>query len=204
MDSCEDTLAGGLPHSDIHGSNAARGSPWLFAACHVLHRLLVPRHPPNALLSFNFPNLTTDRDDRTNPVRYPPCTGTIHQVQTPKSSNHTAARNDNEAQFNPWRQNPMMYDCAGRSFIMLLNTRDSCDLWQQAHTHRPWSDNPITKTRTNSRTDHRGGQRSNRYAYPDAPKPIHPDKEQICSSTLKLGANIRPSIASDLFRNRRM
>ena len=40
-----------MPHSDIHGSKPARGSPWLFAACHVLHRLLVPRHPPNALLS---------------------------------------------------------------------------------------------------------------------------------------------------------
>ncbi len=39
-----------MPHSDIHGSTPARGSPWLFAACHVLHRLLVPRHPPNALL----------------------------------------------------------------------------------------------------------------------------------------------------------
>src|ERR1700744_444821 len=50
MYSVNDTLAGGLPHSDIHGSTPARGSPWLFAACHVLHRLLVPRHPPNALL----------------------------------------------------------------------------------------------------------------------------------------------------------
>ena len=39
-----------MPHSDIHGSTPARGSPWLFAACHVFHRLLVPRHPPNALL----------------------------------------------------------------------------------------------------------------------------------------------------------
>ena len=39
-----------MPHSDIHGSKPARGSPWLFAACHVLHRLLVPRHPPNALI----------------------------------------------------------------------------------------------------------------------------------------------------------
>ncbi len=43
-------LPGGLPHSDIHGSKPARGSPWLFAACHVLHRLLMPRHPPNALI----------------------------------------------------------------------------------------------------------------------------------------------------------
>src|ERR1700689_210410 len=50
MYSCDDTLAGGLPHSDIHGSTPARGSLWLFAACHVLHRLLVPRHPPNALI----------------------------------------------------------------------------------------------------------------------------------------------------------
>ena len=39
-----------MPHSDIHGSTPARGSPWLLAACHVLRRLLVPRHPPNALL----------------------------------------------------------------------------------------------------------------------------------------------------------
>ena len=44
-------LQGGLPHSDIHGSTPARGSPWLCAACHVLHRLLVPRHPPNALIT---------------------------------------------------------------------------------------------------------------------------------------------------------
>src|ERR1700679_128596 len=51
MYSDHDPLARGLPHSDIHGSKPARGSPWLFAACHVLHRLLVPRHPPNALLS---------------------------------------------------------------------------------------------------------------------------------------------------------
>jgi hypothetical protein len=39
----------GFPHSDIHGSKGARPSPRLFAACHVLHRLSVPRHPPNAL-----------------------------------------------------------------------------------------------------------------------------------------------------------
>ena len=46
---------GGLPHSDIHGSTPARGSPWLLAACHVLRRLLVPRHPPNALLMLDTP-----------------------------------------------------------------------------------------------------------------------------------------------------
>ena len=41
----------GFPHSDIRGSTIARISPRLFAACHVLHRLLAPRHPPNALVS---------------------------------------------------------------------------------------------------------------------------------------------------------
>src|SRR5689334_17311513 len=50
MDSDRDTLAGGLPHSEIRGSKSARLSPRLFAACHVLHRLSVPRHPPDALL----------------------------------------------------------------------------------------------------------------------------------------------------------
>jgi hypothetical protein len=39
----------GFPHSGIHGSQPACGSPWLFAACHALHRFLAPRHPPSAL-----------------------------------------------------------------------------------------------------------------------------------------------------------
>ena len=39
----------GFPHSDIHGSMDICSSPWLFAAYHVFHRLLVPRHPPCAL-----------------------------------------------------------------------------------------------------------------------------------------------------------
>ena len=40
-----------MPHSDTLGSTPARGSPRLFAACHVLPRLSTPRHPPDALLS---------------------------------------------------------------------------------------------------------------------------------------------------------
>ena len=42
----------GFPHSDIHGSKVTDTSPQLFAVYHVLHRLLLPRHPPNALLIF--------------------------------------------------------------------------------------------------------------------------------------------------------
>src|SRR3954470_4450695 len=51
MYSAADLPKEGLPHSDIRGSTIARISPRLFAACHVLHRLLAPRHPPNALVS---------------------------------------------------------------------------------------------------------------------------------------------------------
>ena len=45
--------SGGLPHSDIHGSKPIPGSPWLNAGYHVLHRLLLPRHPPNALFALD-------------------------------------------------------------------------------------------------------------------------------------------------------
>ena len=41
----------GFPHSDICGSQDICSSPQLFAAYHVFHRLLVPRHPPCALIS---------------------------------------------------------------------------------------------------------------------------------------------------------
>ena len=39
-----------FPHSEICGSMDMCSLPQLIAACHVLRRLLVPRHPPCALL----------------------------------------------------------------------------------------------------------------------------------------------------------
>ena len=44
----------GFPHSEISGSMDICSSPKLFAAYHVFHRLLVPRHPPCALLRLTF------------------------------------------------------------------------------------------------------------------------------------------------------
>ena len=46
-------VSGGLPHSEIHGSKPILGSPWLIAEYHVFHRLLLPRHSPNALLALD-------------------------------------------------------------------------------------------------------------------------------------------------------
>ena len=46
--------SGAFPHSDIRGSTVVCTSPQLFAAYHVLRRLLLPRHSPCALLCLTF------------------------------------------------------------------------------------------------------------------------------------------------------
>ena len=43
-----------FPHSEICGSKLICSSPQLFAACHVLRRLPMPRHSPYALLRLNY------------------------------------------------------------------------------------------------------------------------------------------------------
>jgi hypothetical protein len=82
---------GGLPHSDIHGSKPARGSPWLFAACHVLHRLLVPRHPPNALLSLKIVRhifqCAPHHAQKPSSVINAPCPVTSRSSQTNQTQN---------------------------------------------------------------------------------------------------------------------
>ena len=45
--------SGGFPHSEIHGSKLILSSPWLIAEYHVFHRLLLPRHSPNALFALD-------------------------------------------------------------------------------------------------------------------------------------------------------
>ena len=44
----------GLPHSEIRGLWDICSSPRLIAACHVLRRLLMPRHSPCALFSLTY------------------------------------------------------------------------------------------------------------------------------------------------------
>ena len=45
-----------FPHSEISGLSRMCRSPKLIAACHVLLRLLMPRHSPCALISLTFIN----------------------------------------------------------------------------------------------------------------------------------------------------
>ena len=63
----------GFPHSDIPGSTLARRLPGLFAACHVLLRLLAPRHPPCALSS-SAPTPSQARTRRSCALRTALCT----------------------------------------------------------------------------------------------------------------------------------
>ena len=64
----------GFPHSDISGSTVICTSPKLFAACHVLHRLLMPRHSPCALYSLtssrqtSYPSLPRWRESSAIPL----------------------------------------------------------------------------------------------------------------------------------------
>src|SRR3546814_14929091 len=61
---------GGFPHSEIVGSKLAHSSPTLIAACHVLHRLCMPRHSPNALTSRLRVHTTNDTPARSENSQY--------------------------------------------------------------------------------------------------------------------------------------
>ena len=58
-------MSGGLPHSEISGSKGILTSPELIAEYHVLHRLLLPRHPPNALFALDLIQKKTVSAKRT-------------------------------------------------------------------------------------------------------------------------------------------
>ena len=49
-----EVFSSGFPHSEISGSQPICGSPKHFGACPVLLRLLVPRHPPYALIILTY------------------------------------------------------------------------------------------------------------------------------------------------------
>lgn len=65
MHSVRDTPKGGLPHSEIPGSQFASNSPGLIAGCHVFHRLSTPSHPPCALTGLVTPTGCRIRSLRT-------------------------------------------------------------------------------------------------------------------------------------------
>ena len=61
--------SGGLPHSEIHGSKLILSSPWLIAEYHVFHRLLLPRHSPNALFALDLIQKKQDLIKALHPIQ---------------------------------------------------------------------------------------------------------------------------------------
>jgi hypothetical protein len=122
---------GGFPHSDIRGSTIARISPRLFAACHVLHRLLAPRHPPNALITLSSrhhrPHAGPNRALRCQRSRNTKCSAlTLHLTLTNQSI-FTCQR-------TPARPPHPLAEASAR--------RRS---WKCASTHRPGRTRPAAK-----------------------------------------------------------
>ena len=74
-------LSGGFPHSEILGSKPILGSPKLIAEYHVLHRLLLPRHPPNALFALDL--IQKKSDLRLNDAKL------VHQASHLPVKSHT-------------------------------------------------------------------------------------------------------------------
>ncbi len=101
---------GGLPHSETPGSPIARISPGLFAACRVLHRLSVPRHPPDALQSRPIPGCRRGHRPRSNRLgqtawRHPrqhPGTSPAHRGK-PQPGDPGHCGQDPRAQLDPVR-----------------------------------------------------------------------------------------------------
>ena len=61
----------GFPHSEILGLTLMCSSPRLIAACHVLHRLLMPRHSPCALYSLNNYSCFSNYAGISSRIRFP-------------------------------------------------------------------------------------------------------------------------------------
>jgi hypothetical protein len=97
------SLRSGFPHSEISGSKIAPISPKLIAGCHVLHRLSVPRHPPNALLSLEnkrqFPDAGTSPTPGKVPITHnetttadPTAGNQKHEIPPPAASTDPAQK----------------------------------------------------------------------------------------------------------------
>jgi hypothetical protein len=146
---------------------------------------------------------------------YPPCTGTIHRKahRHPDFPGHRNLLGTSHNHQNPQETSTIKFpaDKASHATARLITSPRIASRTSEhstvlrslvrSSTPLPRSDNPSQNTRT--RSSHRSRNTQNRYAHPDAPKPIHPDKEQFCSSTLKLGQQTSSLLLElDLHRNK--
>ena len=125
-------LSGGFPHSDIHGSKPIPGSPWLNAGYHVLHRLLLPRHPPNALFALDL----TQKEQGCVAAAFPVRSST-YPCHMALVRNHMAVSVLDLEQYHLAGSNPKASPYSGRQMILMflsLNDVKSC-LSRDDQTH---------------------------------------------------------------------
>jgi hypothetical protein len=140
----------GLPHSEIRGSKVALTSPQLIAECHVLLRLLVPRHPPNALKTLA--SLTTlisigqrqPRPETNSPQTQPnqpiPNKGThitARQTKTKSLGSHTAiAQTTRTPGNNPEPQQTKQQTAQNPCSLYSRSTMTKNDRWRRCRPVR--------------------------------------------------------------------
>ena len=90
--------SGGLPHSEILGSKLTGSSPRLNAACHVLHRLSMPRHPPNALQTLDHTQPHAGNKGRMSEVRFQ--MSELWQLKQPRTRPNPAHENSCVSQWH--------------------------------------------------------------------------------------------------------
>jgi hypothetical protein len=117
-------MSGGFPHSEISGSKPIPGSPKLNAGYHVLHRLLLPRHPPNALFALDLTRKEQGRWfkwpaslRRQKSYTYPCVQRTYPKAQSP----HTVSVLDLE-QYHLSGSNPQDSPYSDRQMILMFLT----------------------------------------------------------------------------------
>jgi hypothetical protein len=115
-------LSGGFPHSDIHGSKPIPGSPWLNAGYHVLHRLLLPRHPPNALFALD---LTRKEQGRRSLDSRLPGRSSTYPCRIALVRNDTAVSVLDLEQYHPSGSNPRpLHTRNDQMILMFLSLND--------------------------------------------------------------------------------
>ena len=129
-------LSGGFPHSDIHGSKPVPGSPWLNAGYHVLHRLLLPRHPPNALFALDLIQKEQGRIAATvflSRSRTYPCRIALVRIDA------TVSVLDLE-QYRSWADAQLIHTRISQTILMFLSLNDvkfSLSRDDQTHPQMP-------------------------------------------------------------------
>ena len=118
-------ISGGFPHSDISGSKPIPGSPKLNAGYHVLHRLLLPRHPPNALFALDLTRKEQGRWFKVARITFPASKVVylpMRAANAPEAqSPHTVSVLDLE-QYHLSGSDPQASPYSGRQMILMFLT----------------------------------------------------------------------------------